>query len=174
VRQRAGTPGLNVTAKQEIARREAVVANTHLPSPGQRDHLALTDPTCGFAHCTRPIHPVPTRRQPDGTLDDSWDADHTRAWRPGDTTSTDGLVGLCRHHHRSKTLHGWSYRPIAPGIIVWRSLHGYDYLRTPTGTTDLGRHRPADPPVPGWLQATPLQPPPDHDGHEPPPDPLDD
>lgn len=174
IRKWCGNPDLTVNVKQVIDLREPVVTDTYRPSRKQREHIALTDPTCGFAHCTRAIHPVPTRRNPDGTLDDSWDADHTRAWHPGETTSTDGLVGLCRQHHRGKTLHGWRYRRIATGIIQWRSPYGYDYLRTPVGTTDLGRHRPSTPQVPGWLLPGPLRPPDLGHGDEPPPDPAND
>src|SRR5699024_1594731 len=159
VREWCGNPDALVTVKPVIDLRAPVVTDTYRPSRRQREHVALTDSVCGFAHCGRPIHPVPVRRKPDGTLDDSWDADHIRAWHPGETTSTDGLVGLCRHHHRGKTLDGWRYRRIAVGILVWRSPYGYDYLRTPTGTTDLGRHTAGAPPVPGWLIAGPLRPP---------------
>lgn len=174
VRQWCGNPELTVIVKQVIDLRDPVITDTYRPTRKQREHVALTDGTCGFAHCTRPIHPVPTRRDADGTLADSWDADHTKAWHPGETTSTDGLVGLCRHHHRGKTLYGWRYRRIAVGVIVWRSPYGYDYLRTVTGTADLGRHRSSAPPVPGWLHRGPLRPSELGDCATPPPDPADD
>jgi len=145
------------------------------PSARQREHVALDDPTCAFPYCVRPVHPVPVRRQPDGSLDDSWDADHVRAWRAGDDTSTEGLAGLCRQHHRGKTVHGWRYRRLAEGLVLWRSRYGMEYLRTPTGTVELGHHVDrrygrSGRPVPGWLEDVPVRPP---DEGEPPPDPAD-
>src|SRR5699024_2974864 len=53
IRTWCGNPDLTVNVKQVIDLREPVVTNTYRPSRRQREHIALTDPTCGFAHCTR-------------------------------------------------------------------------------------------------------------------------
>ena len=170
VRTWCGNPNTTVIVKPVIDLRTPIVSQGYRPTPRQRQHLALTDPTCAFPHCTRPLHPVPVRRQTDNTLDNSWDADHTTAWHEGDDTSTNGMAGLCRQHHRGKTLHGWRYRRLTAGLVLWRSRHGMEYLRTPTGTTELGHHTSGrDRTVPGWLDHPSPRPP----ELEPPPDPAD-
>ena len=45
------------------------------------------------------------------------------------------LAPLCRHHHRLKTVAGWRYLMLAPGIYLWTDPFGLRYLRTPDGTT---------------------------------------
>ena len=59
--------------------------------------------------------------------------------------ATDKLACLCRGHHRLKTHGGWTYRRIRPGTYLWTSPLGYQYLRDPTGTTDV-TPRPVEPP----------------------------
>ncbi|GAA4114509.1 HNH endonuclease signature motif containing protein [Nocardioides fonticola] len=91
-----------------------------------REQVILRDVTCVFPHCTRPAR--------------SADIDHIVPWDEGGSTSTDNLAALCRHHHRIKTHHGWTYEPLEPGAgppgsYRWTSPHGQHYLRTPTGTT---------------------------------------
>jgi hypothetical protein len=55
---------------------------------------------------------------------------------------------LCRRHHRLKTHGGWTYTTLEPGTYLWRSPHGYQYLRDHTGTLDVShdRHSSAPPP----------------------------
>jgi hypothetical protein len=36
-----------------------------------------------------------------------------------------------------KTHAGWSYTMVEPGVHLWRSPHGYSYLRDHTGTRDV-------------------------------------
>ncbi|GAA4109416.1 HNH endonuclease signature motif containing protein [Nocardioides fonticola] len=96
-----------------------------------REQVILRDVTCVFPHCTRPAR--------------SADIDHIVPWDQGGSTSTDNLAALCRHHHRVKTHHGWTYTSTSgpPGTdgssYLWTSPHGQHYLRTPTGTTTLSR-----------------------------------
>ncbi|GAA4119089.1 hypothetical protein GCM10022215_21270 [Nocardioides fonticola] len=94
-----------------------------------REQVILRDVTCVFPHCTRPAR--------------SADIDHIVPWDAGGSTSTDNLAALCRHHHRVKTHHGWSYTStggppdIGGASYLWTSPHGQHYLRTATGTTQL-------------------------------------
>lgn len=91
-----------------------------------REHVVLRDRSCVFAYCT-----CTARRA---------DLDHIEPYEPDgalDQTNTDNLAALCRSHHRAKTLGGWTYTTIAPGIFLWRSPHGYQYLRDRHGTEDV-------------------------------------
>lgn len=96
-----------------------------------RRQVEERDGTCRFPHCNRPAH--------------SGDIDHITPYDPGPDgsggppgqTSTDNLAGLCRMHHRHKTLAGWSYTMLDPGYYLWRSPHGYRFLATPAGTQAL-------------------------------------
>ena len=81
--------------------------------------------TCGFPFCHRPAR--------------GCDTDHRQRHADGGETSDTNLVPLCRHHHRLKTHAGWTYTTIEPGTHLWRSPYGEQYLRDPTGTTDITR-----------------------------------
>jgi hypothetical protein len=100
----------------------------------------LRDRTCVFPWCTRPARRC--------------DHDHSVAHSVGGATCSCNIAPLCRHHHRMKTHTAWSYTTVEPGVYLWRSPHGYAFLRDHTGTLDV----------------TPDQP--RHDGchHHPPPD----
>ena len=56
-------------------------------------------------------------------------------------------AALCRRHHRVKTHGGWTYTPLEPGVYLWTSRHGYQYLRDHHGTHDVSAdRRRTDPP----------------------------
>ena len=57
----------------------------------------------------------------------------------GGTTSTDNLAPLCRRHHRLKTRGRWRYAMTSPGVFVWTSPHGHQYLRDHTGSRPVHR-----------------------------------
>jgi hypothetical protein len=40
-----------------------------------------------------------------------------------------------------KTHGRWTYTVLEPGSYLWRSAHGYQYLRDHTGTLDVSRDR---------------------------------
>ncbi len=93
-----------------------------------RTRVRLLHPHCVFPFCTRAAR--------------SCDCDHIEPHAEGGSTCTHNLAPLCRHHHRLKTLAGWTYRPLDPvtdpGTFIWTDPHGLRYLRGPTGTTGLG------------------------------------
>ena len=102
------------------------------------EHVQLRDRTCVFPHCHRPAR--------------ACDIDHidpylamTDGGPPGQT-STQNLAPLCRLHHRMKTHGAWTYTMVEPGVFLWRSPHGYTWLRDASGTTDL-TPEPLDPPA---------------------------
>ena len=43
----------------------------------------------------------------------------------------------CRSHHRAKTTGGWTYVTVEPGVYLWRSPLGYQFLKDHTGTLDV-------------------------------------
>lgn len=91
-----------------------------------REIVNLRDRTCVFPHCNRPARRC--------------DCDHITPYDPNGPpcqTCRENLACLCRHHHRLKTFGGWTYACISPGIYLWRSPHGYTYLRTRDGTRDV-------------------------------------
>jgi hypothetical protein len=88
-----------------------------------RELVAVRDQTCVFPWCTRSAR--------------SCDVDHTIPSARAGPTCPCNEAALCRQHHRVKTFGGWTYTTLHPGTYLWRSPHGYQYLRDPTGTQDL-------------------------------------
>jgi len=101
-----------------------------------REQAVLRDRTCVFPWCTRPAR--------------ACDCDHVVAHAEGGPTCSCNTAPLCRRHHRLKTHAPWTYTLIDPGTYLWSSPHGYQFLRTRHGTTDVSRDRPppraTDPP----------------------------
>jgi hypothetical protein len=88
-----------------------------------RELVAVRDQTCVFPWCTRPAR--------------SSDCDHIVPAARGGPTCPCNLAALCRSHHRAKTHASWTYTTLEPGTHLWRSPHGYQYLRDPSGTQDI-------------------------------------
>ena len=136
---------LKVDGDTKVTIRPVLDLNARLVSAGrfatdlQREQLHLRDRTCVAPHCTRP-----SRRA---------DADHIDPWVDPETapdkggppgrdgpelqTTSDNLGSLCRHHHRAKTLTGWSYQQLFPGVFFWESPHGLRFLTFQGQTIDL-------------------------------------
>ena len=87
----------------------------------------LRDGTCAFAFCFRPAE--------DCDCEHRVPADPDRA--DGGPTCTCNLAPCCRRHHRAKTTGGWTYMTVEPGVYLWRSPLGYQFLRDATGTLDV-------------------------------------
>jgi hypothetical protein len=97
------------------------------------EQVELRDSTCVFPWCQRPARRC--------------DKDHITPYDPDGPpgqTSTENLAPLCRLHHRVKTHGGWTYTTLEPGSYLWRSPHGYTWVRDAGGTTDL-TSTPVDP-----------------------------
>jgi hypothetical protein len=56
---------------------------------------------------------------------------------PNGPTCSCNIAPSCRPHHRAKTTGGWTYVTLEPGVYLWRSPLGYQYLRDATGTIDV-------------------------------------
>jgi hypothetical protein len=106
-----------------------------------REALHLRGPACGFPWATH--------------LGRRKDADHVTGYVPPDDggppgqTSMGNLAWLARFSHRLKTHGRWRLRQAAPGVLEWRSPHGYWWRVDHTGTHPLGREsEPGHPPDP--------------------------
>ena len=99
----------------------AVVPDRHAELTAVRDRTRV------FPWCTRPARPC--------------DTDHTIPQPAADRRARAISRRLCRRHHRIKTHGGWTYTTLEPGIYLWTSRHGYQYLRDPDGTLDVSRDR---------------------------------
>jgi hypothetical protein len=138
-----GRDDVSVVVKPVIDLHQRLETAGYTPTDRIRDHVIARDRTCVFPWCGR------NARRCD--LDHVIPYDHDHPDRGG-PTATDNLAPLCRPHHRLKTRGRWRYRMTSPGVFVWTSPHGHEFLRDHTGS------RPLDPEHP----ATPTGNPPDH------------
>ena len=126
-----------VTIKPVIDLREPHAVDAYQVPDRIAERIRLRDKTCVHPYCHRPARRC--------------DLDHIDPWvdpddgGPPAQTSTQNLAPLCRLHHRMKTHGGWTYTMVEPGVYLWRSPHGYTWLRDSSGTTDLTPD-PVDPP----------------------------
>lgn len=132
-----GNPEVKVTIKPVIDLISTRPTNSSLTSPDYlvpdriKEYVELRDRTCVFPHCTRPAR--------------ACQKDHITPYAAGGPTEPDNLGSLCQHHHNLKTHTGWTYTMLEPGVFLWRSPHGYTFLRSREGTQDL-TPRPVEPP----------------------------
>ncbi|HEX5088674.1 MAG TPA: HNH endonuclease signature motif containing protein [Nocardioides sp.] len=106
---------------------EGHAVEDYRPNAADLLEVELRDRTCVHPYCTRPARHC--------------DCDHVVPFEPDSPergpTCPCNLAPLCRHHHRLKTLSGWRYTIIEPGIYLWCDPHGQRFLRTPDGTHDV-------------------------------------
>jgi hypothetical protein len=123
-----------ITIRPVLDLAEEITATGYHPTERQREQATLRDRWCPFPYCE--------------TNARNGDLDHIKRYDPngppGQTTSSN-LGPPCRTHHRLKTFSGWTYTMLEPGAYLWRSPHGYTFLKDQTGTQDL-TPRPVDPP----------------------------
>lgn len=133
IRDWCGAAG-RVTVKPVIDVNTEITSTGYQPSGRLREQVMLRDRFCPFPYCER------SARQ--------GDLDHIEEYAPEGPpgqTRTGNLAPLCRTHHRVKTFSGWSYSMVEPGVFLWRSPHGYTFLKDRNATQDL-TPRPVDPP----------------------------
>jgi hypothetical protein len=126
IRDWLDSPGATITPVIDLNRTEA--RNPHDPPPWMRHLVILRDRHCVFPWCACDAK--------------SCDLDHIEPYldgpgAPPGQTRPHNLAPLCRHHHRAKTLHGWTYRRLPDGSYRWKDPHGHTYLVTENGTTNL-------------------------------------
>ena len=84
----------------------------------------LRDRICAFPFCFRPAEQCDCEHRVPHDDDDG-------------PTCTCNLAPACRRHHRAKTTGGWNYVTVEPGVYLWRSPLGYQFLHDHTGTLDV-------------------------------------
>jgi len=135
VRTWCGHPDTQVIVKPVIDLTECAFTDLDADTVPERvaEHVAVRDRTCVFPWCARPAR--------------GCDCDHTIPHNKAGPTCQCNLAALCRRHHRVKTHGGWTYISLEPGIYLWTSRHGYQYLRDHHGTHDVSTGgRRTDPP----------------------------
>jgi hypothetical protein len=126
-----GNPDVKVVIKPVIDLHDPLSSTAYEVPDQIKEHLELRDRTCVFPNCTQ--------------LARTCQKDHIQPHDNGGPTQTDNLADLCQHHHNLKTHTHWTYTQLEPGIFLWRSPHGYHYLRDHQGTQDV-TPRSVDPP----------------------------
>jgi hypothetical protein len=143
IRQWCAHPDAQVTVKPVIDLNEHLDVEAYEIRGRLREQTQLTHPTCVFPWCTRPTRGL------DPDQHDA-DCDHRIPYAVVKRSCSCNLAPLCRRHHRVKTHGGWTYTALDRGSYVWRSPHGYQYLRDHHGTLDVSpdRHPHPHPPQP--------------------------
>jgi len=83
------------------------------PDAAQRRRIETRDRFCVFPGCR-----ISATRS---------DIDHIIAVQDGGKTTDDNLAPLCRHHHRIKHDHRWTYTRLPNGNYQWTSPTGHTY-----------------------------------------------
>ena len=126
VREWCGNPEAQITVQPVLDLADHLHVGSYEASARLRLQTQLRDHTCAFPFCFRPAeHCDCEHRVPH---------DPARRRRP---TCTCNQAPCCRRHHRAKTTGGWTYLTVEPGIYLWRSPLGYQFLRDHTGTLDV-------------------------------------
>lgn len=118
-----GNPDVTVVVKPVIDLHDRLSSPAYEVPDRIKEHVELRDKVCVFVHCTKQAR--------------SSQKDHITAYDDGGATDTDNVACLCQHHHNLKTHAGWTYTMLEPGVFLWRSPHGYTFLRDHDGTQDL-------------------------------------
>jgi hypothetical protein len=138
VRTWCGNPDTTVTVQPVIDLAEHIHVNAYQASSRLKLQTFLRDHVCAFPYCYRPAeacdceHRVP--HKDDGG--DGGDSGGGGGGGGGPTCSCN-QAPACRSHHRAKTTGGWSYVTVEPGVYLWRSPLGYQFLKDATGTLDV-------------------------------------
>jgi hypothetical protein len=141
IRQWCAHPDAQVTVKPVLDLNEHLDVEAYEVRGRLREQTLLTHPTCVFPWCTRP-----SRGLEPGEHDA--DCDHRVPYAVVQHSCSCNLAPLCRRHHRAKTHAGWTYTALERGSYLWRSPHGYQFLRDHHGTLDVSRDRFTHPPQP--------------------------
>ena len=135
VRSWCGHPDAQVTVQPVLDLGQHLHVDSYQASARLKNQVDLRDVTCVFPWCTRRAE----------RCDHDHRIDHDPDRSDGGPTCSCNLAPLCRHHHRAKTTGGWSYLTVEPGVHLWRSPLGYQFLKDATGTLDVTptpeRHR---------------------------------
>ena len=127
VREWCAQPDATITVQPVLDLAEHLHVTAYEASARLKLQTQLRDLICAFPYCFKPA--------------EKCDCDHRVPHDPerddaGPTCSCN-LTPACRGHHRAKTTGGWTYITVEPGVHLWRSPLGYEYLKDPTGTIDV-------------------------------------
>ena len=132
VRTWCANPDTHVTVRPVIDVEDLVHVEAYEVPDRLQEQAQLRDHSCVFPWCNAPAR--------------TCDCDHVIAHADGGPTCSCNLAPLCRRHHRLKTHATWTYTSVSPGIYLWSSPHGYQFLRDHHGTRDVTVDRPREPP----------------------------
>ena len=123
VRTWCANPDAAVTVQPVLDLAEHIHVNSYQASARLKLQTRLRDGTCVFAYCFRPA--------------EDCDCEHRVPHEDDGPTCSCNQAPCCRRHHRAKTTGGWTYVTVEPGVYLWRSPLGYQFLRDHTGTLDV-------------------------------------
>jgi len=123
IRSWCGNPDTHVTVQPVLDVAEHIHVNSYQASARLKLQTQLRDLICAFPFCFRPA--------------EACDCEHRVSHEDGGPTCTCNQAPACRPHHRAKTTGGWSYITVEPGVYLWRSPLGYQFLKDHTGTLDV-------------------------------------
>jgi hypothetical protein len=123
VRLWCGHPDARVSVKPVLDLAEHIHVGSYEASDRLKEQTELRDVICCFPYCNRPA--------------ERCDCEHRVPHADDGPTCSCNLAPACRGHHRAKTTGGWGYVTIEPGVYLWRSPLGYQFLRDHTGTVDV-------------------------------------
>jgi hypothetical protein len=123
VRVWCGNPDTQVTVQPVLDLAQHLHVGSYQASARLRLQTQLRDLVCAFPFCFRPA--------------DACDCEHRVPHADDGPTCSCNLAPACRSHHRAKTTGGWNYITVEPGVYLWRSPLGYQFLKDHTGTLDV-------------------------------------
>ena len=136
VRQWCANPDTSVTVQPVLDLAEHLHVGSYEASTRLKLQTQLRDVICAFAFCFRPAEQCDCdHRVPHDPANPANPANPDRD--DGGPTCSCNLAPCCRRHHRAKTTGGWTYVTVEPGVYLWRSPLGYQFLKDHTGTLDV-------------------------------------
>ena len=123
VRDWCGNPDTTVTVQPVIDLADHVHVGSYEASARLKLQTQLRDLICAFPYCFRPA--------------ERCDCEHRVPHEDDGPTCSCNIAPACRGHHRAKTTGGWTYVTVEPGVYLWRSPLGYQFLKDHTGTLDV-------------------------------------
>ena len=123
VREWCAQPDAQITVQPVLDLAEHLHVGSYEASARLKLQTQLRDGTCVFAFCFRPA--------------EDCDCEHRVPHEDGGPTCSCNQAPCCRRHHRAKTTGGWTYVTVEPGVYLWRSPLGYQFLRDANGTIDV-------------------------------------
>ncbi len=123
VREWCAQPDVNITVQPVLDLAEHLHVTAYEASARLKLQTQLRDLICAHPFCFRPA--------------EKCDCEHRVPHEDDGPTCSCNQAPCCRSHHRAKTTGGWTYITIEPGVYLWRSPLGYEFLKDATGTIDV-------------------------------------